>query len=200
MRLKARCTRMRGRFPRQRKFCRNFKGSRPEIGQRNPQLKKTACYGAFRAPHTCRDRGPPTLSRSGWRFCPSEITWASEAALTGRQLYDMSDLEPADIDAAILYDHFGPTVLMSLEAYGFCSRGEAREFIRNGNIEIGGTLPVNTHGGQVGEAYIHGMNGIAEEVRQLRGCAANQVVGAGNILVTAGIGVPTSGAILGIDS
>ena len=68
-----------------------------------------------------------------------------------------------------------------------------------GGIEIGGKIPVNTHGGQVGEAYIHGMNGIAEGVRQLRGTAVNQVAGANNVLVTAGLAVPTSAAILGID-
>jgi acetyl-CoA acetyltransferase len=127
-----------------------------------------------------------------------DIAWASEGALTARQLYEISGLSPADIDAAILYDHFGPSVLMSLEAYGFCGRGEAWQFIRNGNIEVGGKLPVNTHGGQVGEAYIHGMNGVAEAVRQLRGTAVNQVAGAKNILVTAGSAVPTSAAILGV--
>lgn len=127
-----------------------------------------------------------------------DITRASEAELVAQQLYRQSGLTPGDIDGAILYDHFGPTVLLSLEAYGFCGRGEAKDFIKNGNIEIGGTLPVNTNGGQVGEAYIHGMNGIAEAVRQLRGNAVNQISGASNILVTAGLGVPTSGVILGI--
>lgn len=127
-----------------------------------------------------------------------DITRASEAELVAEQLYRQSGLSPADIDAAILYDHFGPTVMLSLEAYGFCGRGEAKDFIKNGNIEIGGQLPVNTNGGQVGEAYIHGMNGVAEAVRQLRGTAVNQVSGASNMLVTAGLGVPTSGVILGI--
>ena len=57
-------------------------------------------------------------------------------------------------------------------------------------------LPINPNGGQLGEAYIHGMNGIAEAVRQLRGTAVNQVAGAANVLVTAGTGVPTSGLVL----
>jgi acetyl-CoA acetyltransferase len=126
-----------------------------------------------------------------------DITRASEADLVAEQLYRQSGLTPQDIDGAILYDHFGPTVMLSLESYGFCGRGEAKDFIKNGNIEIGGLLPVNTNGGQVGEAYIHGMNGIAEAVRQIRGTAVNQVVGASNVLVTAGLGVPTSGLILG---
>ena len=62
----------------------------------------------------------------------------------------------------------------------------------------GGKLPINTHGGQLGEAYIHGMNGVAEAVRQVRGTAVNQVADVENVLVTAGTGVPTSGIILGV--
>ena len=102
------------------------------------------------------------------------------------------------MDAAIIYDHFGPTILPALEASGFCARGEAKDFIKDGNIEIGGGLPLNTHGGQIGEAYIHGMNGIAEAVRQVRGNAVNQIAELSNIMVTSGGGVPTSGLILGI--
>jgi cholest-4-en-3-one 26-monooxygenase len=68
--------------------------------------------------------------------------------------------------------------------------------VRDGAIEIGGRLPVNTHGGQLGEAYIHGMNGIAEGVRQVRGTSVNQVDDVEHVLVTAGTGVPTSGLIL----
>jgi acetyl-CoA acetyltransferase len=117
-----------------------------------------------------------------------------EMGLVGDQLWAQSGLAPRDIEVAVLYDHFTPFVLVQLEELGFCGRGEAKDFIRGGTIEIGGALPVNTHGGQLGEAYIHGMNGIAEAVRQVRGSSPNQV---GNpVVVTAGTGVPTSGLII----
>lgn len=119
-----------------------------------------------------------------------------EMALVARQLYATSGLTPQDINAAIIYDHFTPFVLPQLEAFGFCGRGEAKDFIRDGNLEIGGSLPLNTHGGQLGEAYIHGVNGVLEAVRQVRGTSSNQVDGLDNVLVTAGTGVPTSGLIL----
>ena len=64
---------------------------------------------------------------------------------------------------------------------------------------MGGGLPINTHGGQLGEAYLHGVNGIAEAVRQVRGTGVNQVPGVEHVVVTAGTGVPTSGMILGVD-
>jgi 17-hydroxy-3-oxo-4-pregnene-20-carboxyl-CoA lyase len=114
----------------------------------------------------------------------------------GEQLWRQSALAPADIDVAILYDHFTPFVLIQLEELGFCPRGEAKEYVKDGGIGLDGRLPVNPHGGQLGEAYIHGMNGIAEGVRQLRGTSANQLDSVANVLVTAGTGVPTSGLIL----
>lgn len=87
-------------------------------------------------------------------------------------------------------------VVTQLEELGFCERGEARHLVADGGIEIDGRLPVNPHGGQLGEAYIHGMNGIAEAVRQIRGTSVNQVADVRNVLVTAGTGVPTSGLVL----
>ncbi|MFC9252572.1 lipid-transfer protein [Amycolatopsis thailandensis] len=119
-----------------------------------------------------------------------------EMGVVGRQLWEQSGLGPGDMDLAVLYDHFTPYVLMQLEELGFCGKGEAKDFIGGGTLELDGELPLNPHGGQLGEAYIHGMNGIAEGVRQLRGDAVNQVDGASRVLVTAGTGVPTSGLVL----
>jgi acetyl-CoA acetyltransferase len=120
-----------------------------------------------------------------------------EMALVARQLYEQSGLGAKDFETAVIYDHFTPFVLAQLEAFGFCGCGEAKDFMRGGNIELGGTLPINTHGGQLGEAYIHGMNGVAEAVRQVRGTAVNQIDPVNHVLVTAGTGVPTSALILG---
>jgi acetyl-CoA acetyltransferase len=126
-----------------------------------------------------------------------ELAGLPEMGLVGRQLWEQSGLGPDDVDVAILYDHFTPYTLMQLEELGFCGRGEAKDFVREpGALEVGGRLPLNTHGGQLGEAYIHGMNGIAEAVRQLRGNSVNQVTGASKVVVTAGTGVPTSGLVL----
>jgi acetyl-CoA acetyltransferase len=128
-----------------------------------------------------------------------DLTGLPEMGLVAGQLWRQgaqAGITSADIRTAILYDHFTPYVLIQLEELGFCGRGEARHFIADGAIEIDGRLPVNPHGGQLGEAYIHGMNGIAEAVRQVRGTSVNQVPGDGPVLVTAGTGVPTSGLIL----
>ena len=119
-----------------------------------------------------------------------------EMNIVGNQLWEQAGIGPDDIQTAILYDHFTPFVLIQLEELGFCARGQAKDFIADGALELGGRLPLNPHGGQLGEAYIHGMNGIAEGVRQVRGTAVNQVPAVENVLVTAGTGVPTSGLVL----
>jgi acetyl-CoA acetyltransferase len=124
------------------------------------------------------------------------IVGLPEMGVVARQLYAQAGIGPADVDAAVIYDHFTPFVLAQLEEFGFCGRGEAPDFVRDGHLDAGGRLPTNMHGGQLGEAYIHGMNGIAEGVRQIRGTAVNQVPGAAHVLVTAGTGVPTSGLLL----
>ncbi|NNE74107.1 MAG: lipid-transfer protein [Acidimicrobiales bacterium] len=125
-----------------------------------------------------------------------DITGIPEMGVVARQLWESTGLGPDDIQTATIYDHFTPLVLPQLEEFGFCGRGEAKDFIAGGNIELGGGLPINTNGGQLGEAYIHGMNGVAEGVRQIRGTSVNQVPDVTNVLVTGGTAVPTSGLIL----
>jgi acetyl-CoA acetyltransferase len=129
-----------------------------------------------------------------------DLTRVPEVELCARQLWAQSHLGPQDMDAAILYDHFTPFVLHQLEEYGFCGRGEAKDFIADGNLELDGALPTNTHGGQIGEGYLHGTNGIAEGVRLIRGTSTSQPANVSHVLVTAGVGVPTSALILSADS
>jgi acetyl-CoA acetyltransferase len=131
-------------------------------------------------------------------FNRESLVGLPEMGTCARQIWETSGLTPDDIKTAVLYDHFTPFVLAQLEEFGFCGRGEAKDFMKDGNIEIGGRLPVNTHGGQLGEAYLHGMNGVAEGVRQVRGTSVNQVDGAEHVLVTGGTGVPTSAVMLGV--
>jgi acetyl-CoA acetyltransferase len=133
-------------------------------------------------------------------FFRDSIVGLPEMGTCARQIWETSGLSPDDVKTAVLYDHFTPFVLAQLEEFGFCGPGEAKDFIADGGIEVGGRLPVNTHGGQLGEAYIHGMNGIAEGVRQVRGTSVNQVDDAEHVLVTGGTGVPTSALMLGRDN
>jgi acetyl-CoA acetyltransferase len=130
-------------------------------------------------------------------YARESLVGLPEMGTCARQIWESSGLGPDDIQTAVIYDHFTPFVLPQLEEFGFCKRGEAKDFIANGAIELGGRLPINTHGGQLGEAYLHGMNGIAEGVRQIRGTAVNQVDNVVNVLVTGGTGVPTSALLLG---
>ena len=126
-----------------------------------------------------------------------DLTGLPEMGVVADRLWAMSGLTPDDISTAFLYDHFTPFVLMQLEELGFCARGEAKDFATVERLSLGGELPINTSGGLLGEAYIHGMNGITEAVRQIRGTSYNQVDQVEHVLVTAGTGVPTSGLILG---
>jgi acetyl-CoA acetyltransferase len=114
-----------------------------------------------------------------------------------KQVYKMAGIGPEDIDVALLYDHFSPMVLMQVEDYGFCPIGEGGSFIEEGNIRYGGKIPVNTHGGNLSEAYIIGMTHVVEAVEQIRGTAINQVPNCEYALCTGGPAViPMSASIL----
>jgi acetyl-CoA acetyltransferase len=126
-----------------------------------------------------------------------DIAALPEAKVVADRLWGESGLTPRDVQTAVIYDPFTPFVLLQLEEFGFCGRGESKDFVRDVGIGPRGGFPINTNGGQLGEAYIHGMNGVAEGVRQVRGTAVNQVDGVEHVLVTAGVGVPTSGLVLG---
>ncbi len=96
------------------------------------------------------------------------ITEAAGHHLAPR-LFEMAGLRPGDVDVAGIYDCFTFTVLIQLEDYGFCEKGEGGAFVEDNRLSLGGALPCNTAGGQLSEAYTHGMNNLIEVVRQLRG-------------------------------
>jgi acetyl-CoA acetyltransferase len=152
-------------------------------------------------------RQPPAYIHSFAQGLPAEhqtmVNFFNDDPLTGpawacaRRLWANAEFGPEDVDVAQIYDAFTPLILLSLEGYGFCERGEAGAFTENANLEWGkGQLPVNTSGGGLSEAYVHGFNLINEGVRQLRGTSTSQVEGASTCLVTSGEGVPTSALLL----
>lgn len=129
---------------------------------------------------------------------PDEYFASSGNRPVARRMYEMAGMGPEDVDVALFYDHFSPMVIMQLEDYGFCPIGEGGPFVADGNIRWkGGSIPVNTHGGHLSEAYIIGMTHVREAVEQLRGVAVNQVDNAEVAVVTGGpSGLPISGTLL----
>jgi acetyl-CoA acetyltransferase len=130
-------------------------------------------------------------------FYRKDISYLPEYDLVADQIYAQSGLGPNDIDAAVIYDAFTSIVLFQLESLKFCKRGEAHEWVKDGALGLNGRLPCNTNGGQLSEAYIHGINGVNEGVRLIRGTSVNQPKKNDHVLVTSGVGVPTSAMILG---
>ncbi|WP_349666507.1 thiolase C-terminal domain-containing protein [Actinomadura xylanilytica] len=127
------------------------------------------------------------------------VTDTAALDLAARRIWERSGLGPDDVQAAILYDHFSPAVLAQLESFGFCGRGEAAAYVADVGIGVGDRMAVNPHGGLLGEAYIHGMNGLAEAVRQIRGTSVNQVPGARHVLCSSPPGLPASAVLLASD-
>ncbi|WP_137389892.1 thiolase C-terminal domain-containing protein [Rhodoligotrophos defluvii] len=109
------------------------------------------------------------------------------AAYIADDLWRSAGIGPQDVDLAEIYDCFTYSVIMQLEGLGFCKPGEGGPFVASGAIKRDGSLPLNTHGGLLSEAYIHGLNHVLEAVRQLRGEAGpRQIPGAEIALTTAG--------------
>jgi acetyl-CoA acetyltransferase len=133
-----------------------------------------------------------------WMGMPDDEFASSGHRPVARRLYEMAGVGPDAVDVALLYDHFTPMVIMQLEDYGFCGIGEGGPFVGDGNIRWpDGALPVNTHGGNLSEAYIIGMTHVMEAVEQLRGTAVNQVDGAEVALATGGpASIPVSSLLL----
>lgn len=132
-----------------------------------------------------RDMPQPTVLimgvGEGHPDSPSTITQRPDIMQLGigkvaSRIFAACGLTPADIDVAEIYDCFTYVVLRQLEELGFCKAGEGGAFVENGNIGLGGRLPVNTHGGLLSQAHLAGMNHIVELVKQLRGQAGKAQV------------------------
>ena len=121
----------------------------------------------------------------------------SPAAYVAPRLFRMAGLEPADVDVAQIYDCSTMNVLLQLEDYGFCPKGEAGAFAASGAIRAGGKLPITTSGGLLAEANVHGFNLVTEAVRQVRGTSSAQVPDVEVELVTSSVPCPTSALLLG---
>ena len=114
-----------------------------------------------------------------------------------RDLYMRAGIGPNEIDTAQIFQTFSGQTFLALEDFGFCKRGEAGPFVESGAIKWKGALPLNTHGGDLQEGYLHGFGNLLEGVRQMRGTSTSQVEGAETCLVTAGpSAMPTSALIL----
>jgi acetyl-CoA acetyltransferase len=125
---------------------------------------------------------------------PNPLTLPS--TVVAKRLYSRAGMGPEDIDVAQFYDCFTITVLVQLEDYGFCAVGEGGPFAASGAIGKGGSIPINTSGGNLSDGYIHGMSHIVEGVLQLRGESTSQVPGAETCLVTSGLPIITGAMIL----
>lgn len=120
----------------------------------------------------------------------------TSASVVADRLYARAELTPADIDVAQLYDCFTISVIVQLEDYGFCKKGQGGPFASSGAIDLGGELPINTGGGHLSEGYLHGMNHVVEGVRQIRGESTAQAPRpVQNCLVTASP-LPVSSALI----
>jgi acetyl-CoA acetyltransferase len=140
--------------------------------------------------------GTALRGRPSWDQFDDMTTMAARDA--GAHLWSRTDLKPADVDVAELYDGFSFLSMCWLEALGFCGVGESGPFIEGGHrITLDGELPLNTHGGQLSAGRLHGFGFIHEAVLQLRGEAGDHQVRSGpEVAAVANGGGPLAGALL----
>lgn len=122
--------------------------------------------------------------QTSWEVALRPDLTTTAARISAETAFAMAGLRPTDIDVAQIYDCFTIAVLMTLEDYGFCAKGEGGRFVEGGRIEIGGELPVNTAGGLLSETGMPGLQLVIEGVRQMRGESSSQVPGARTCVVS----------------
>lgn len=134
-----------------------------------------------------------------WEFYTSEDDIADDySGVLAPQLWKQARLGPDDVDVVSLYDCFTAAVISQLEGFGFAPRGEGGAFVSDGGIRRDGAKPVNTQGGMLSEAYIHGINGVLELVRQLRGDAGERQVPGASVGLASGFANTTGcGLVVG---
>ncbi|MGK5556556.1 thiolase family protein [Actinomadura kijaniata] len=148
--------------------------------------------GADRA----RDLAQPPVHLWGWgqghpghrRERGSEFGLRTGAATSGPVAMKMAGVTPDDIDVCQLYDCYTYTVLVSLEDYGFCGKGEGGAFAASGALGPGGSLPTNTGGGQLSGYYMWGMTPLSEAVIQGRGQGGERQVDRNDLILVSGNG------------
>ncbi|NMM03896.1 thiolase family protein [Paraburkholderia sp. RP-4-7] len=117
----------------------------------------------------------------GSGFPPADY-WRAPMQALARSTYANAGLAPDDMDALMIYDNFSPTVLFSLEGFGYCEPGESGAWVWEGNLRLGGRFPANTSGGHLSESYMQGWGLVVESVRQVRKSAGpRQVPNAHNV-------------------
>ena len=122
--------------------------------------------------------------QTSWEVAQRPVLTSTSAEVSAKTAFAMAGMTPKDIDVAQIYDCFTIAVLMTLEDYGFCKKGEGGAFVEGGNVELGGGLPINTSGGLLSETGMPGMQLVIEGVRQMRGTSVNQVPGASTAIVS----------------
>ncbi|OAN65894.1 thiolase C-terminal domain-containing protein [Sphingomonas sp. TDK1] len=141
----------------------------------------------------------------GWMNMPDPEFSSSGHQFLAERVWAQTGLAAKDMDVALIYDHFSSMVLAQLEDYGFCERGEGNDYVLAGKTRydpasrggVNGGTPVNTHGGNLSEAYIIGMTHVVEAVEQVRGTAINQVADCEFALATGGPApIPVSSLVL----
>ena len=132
-------------------------------------------YGCWTKQRPVYVRGLAQTSRLAQGELPEDFGFAAMQS-SAKRVYDMAEVDRSDIDALMIYDNFTPTVVFTLEGFGFCPQGEGGRFVEGGRLELGGEYPTNTNGGHLSESYMQGWSLNVEAVRQVRGTLGDRQV------------------------